>query len=336
MSLKLSVLDLTPISEGSSSAETLRHSLELAQRVDALGYKRYWFSEHHNTDMLASASPEILVGHIAQQTQHLRVGTGGIMLPNHQPLKVAETFRLLNTLYPERIDLGLGRAPGTDLQTAFALRGHSPAQGEDFPQQLQQLWHYLHDNTGPIQAIPLDAPAPAVWLLGSSTFSAQLAARLGLPFAFAHHIQPEPAAQALALYQAQFQPSAVCATPQNMLAVSVICAETDEEASVLAQSADLMWLRFRSRQGRPGPLPSLATAQSQVYSDAERQVIAFNRQRMFVGSPERLQQELGALANAWGVQELMVSTLVYDPQARQRSYELLAEAFSGQKTVSDA
>lgn len=335
MNLKLSVLDLTPIAEGSSSAETLQQSCALAQQVDRLGYVRYWFSEHHNTNMLASASPEILVGHIAQQTRSLRVGTGGIMLPNHQPLKVAETFRLLSTLYPERIDLGLGRAPGTDLQTAYALRG-TLTQGDDFPQQLQQLWHYLHENTGPIQAIPLDAPATAVWLLGSSNFSAQLAARLGLPFAFAHHIQPEPAQQALALYQAQFQPSSVCAHPQNMLAVSVICAETDEEASALAQSADLMWLRFRSQQGRPGPLPSLATAQSQVYSDAERQIIAFNRQRMFVGSPERLRSELGDLAKAWGVQELMVSTLVHDPQARQRSYALLAAAFSDQKTASDA
>lgn len=326
--LNLSILDLTPISEGFSSAETLQQTLSLAQQADMLGYQRYWLSEHHNTDMLASASPEILAGQIAAVTQHIKVGTGGIMLPNHTPLKVAENFRLLNTLFPGRIDLGLGRAPGTDLRTAFELRGAGAnLHAEDFPQQLSKLLGYLYENAGPIQAIPLGTSAPDVWLLGSSTFSAKLAADRGLPFVFAHHIQPESAEAALEVYHKRFRASERLSQPQGMVAVSALCADSDEAAHALAKSADLMWLRFRQRNGRPGPLPSLDTANAQVYTEAEQAMIASSRQRMFVGSPERLKQELTDLAERLRVNEIMVNTLVHQPEARQRSYALLAKAF---------
>ena len=323
--LNLSVLDLTPISEGYSSVESLHQSLALAKAVEKWGYQRYWLSEHHNTNMLVSASPEILAGQIAAHTQRIKVGTGGIMLPNHTPLKVAENFRLLSALYPDRIDLGLGRAPGTDLRTAYELRGSGHSHGEDFPQQLTRLLDYLHTNEGPIQAIPLEAKAPDVWLLGSSTFSAQLAAARGLPFAFAHHIQPEPAEAALRLYRENFQPSAYFSAPQAMVAVSAICAESDEAAQDLAQSADLMWLRFRQRQGRPGPIPSLATAKAQMHSAEEKAFMAASRQRMFVGSAETVYHHLSALSKRLGSEEVMVSTIIHEPEARQRSYELLAQ-----------
>lgn len=326
--LKLSILDLTPISEGYSSAETLQQSLSLAKHADTLGYQRYWLSEHHNTNMLASASPEILAGQIAAATQRIKVGTGGIMLPNHTPLKVAENFRLLSALFPHRIDLGLGRAPGTDMRTALELRGTGASlHAEDFPQQLTQLLHYLHENAGPIQAVPLDVHPPDVWLLGSSTFSAQLAAARGLPFVFAHHIQPEPAEAALRLYHAQFQATPLNKNPRSMVAVSVLCAESDEAANNLARSADLMWLRFRQSNGHPGPLPSLRTVEAQKHSEAEQAVMQASRQRMFVGSPERVKAQLTALADQLGVEEIMINTLVHDPEARQQSYTLLAEAF---------
>ena len=278
--------------------------------------------------MLASASPEILAGQIAAVTRRIKVGTGGIMLPNHTPLKVAENFRLLSALFPRRIDLGLGRAPGTDMRTALELRGAGATlHAEDFPQQLTQLLNYLNENTGPIQAVPLDVPAPEVWLLGSSTFSAQLAAARGLPFVFAHHIQPEPAEAALRAYHAQFQPSALNEKPRGMVAVSALCAESDEAADTLARSADLMWLRFRQSNGHPGPLPSLKTVEAQQHSEAERALMQAGRQRMFVGSPERVKAQLTALAERLGVHDMMINTLVHDPEARQQSYALLARAF---------
>lgn len=326
---RLSVLDLTPISEGHTAAETLQHTLELAKQADGWGYTRYWLSEHHNTSMLASASPELLLGQIAAVTQALKVGTGGVMLPNHAALKVAENFRLLEALYPGRIDLGLGRAPGTDLRTALALRRSAELlQVEDFPQQLTELLAYLQDQAvNGIQAIPLGVPAPAVWLLGSSTFSAKLAAERGLPFAFAHHIQPEPAAAALALYREQFQPSALLTQPMALAAVSVLCAPTQAEAEELALSADLTWLRFRQYQGRPGPVPSLATVKAQIFTAAEQAVMQASRQRMRVGSPQQLRQQLEQLAAELGVEELMLTTLVHGQAERLRSYQLLAEAF---------
>lgn len=327
---KLSVLDLTPVSAGSTAAQTLRHSFELAKLTDELGYARYWFSEHHNSSMLASAAPEIMIGQIAQATQRIRVGAGGIMLPNHAPLKVAENFKLLEALFPDRIDLGLGRAPGTDGMTALALRRTRSTEAlmaDDFPEQLTELSNYLAEARSRLQAIPLGVKGPPIWLLGSSGYSAQLAAERGLAFGFAHHIQPEPAIAALSLYHHQFQPSEALPEPKSMIAVSAICAETDEQADVLARSSDLTWLRFRSQGGQAGPIPSVAEASEYPYSAIEREFVKQSRGRLFVGSPATLREQLTALADAAGVQEVMVTSLIHGHQDRLNSYRLLAKAF---------
>ena len=260
----LSVLDISPVPSGSSSSDALRNTLDLAKLTDALGYRRYWLAEHHNTPLIASTSPEVMIGHVADVTQRMRVGSGGIMLPNHAPLKVAETFRVLEALHPGRIDLGLGRAPGTDSLTALALRRSREAvYSDDFPAQLAELLAFFGDDFpanhpyARVKAMPEDAATPEIWLLGSSEFSAQLAASAGLRFAFAHHIQPEPAIRALRFYRDNFQPSRYLSAPESLIAVTVICAETDEQARELAAPAELTMLRFR-QGGRMGKLPSVA------------------------------------------------------------------------------
>lgn len=332
--LPLSVLDLSPVPAGTTPTGALHNTLELAQHTDQLGYDRYWLSEHHNTQMLASASPELLAGQIAARTSRIRVGTGGIMLPNHAPLRIAEAFRLLEALYPKRVDLGLGRAPGTDMLTAMALRGgRENLQGEDFPGQLRDLLALLDDERAPdhplrrLSAIPQGVPAPPVWLLGSSTFSARLAAQLGLGFAFAHHINPVLAQEALGLYHQHFQPSRWRSTPQSMLAVSAICAPSQSEAETLASSSDLTLLRFSQLRGQPGPIPSVAEAQEYPYTAEERAFVRANRSRLLVGDPEQLKAQLDALAAQTGAQELMLTTLIHDQALRLRSYSLLAEVF---------
>src|SRR5271154_196686 len=238
----LSVLDISPVPSGSSSSDALRNTLDLAKLADELGYSRYWLGGHHNTALIASTSPEVMIGHVANVTQRMRVGSGGIMLPNHAPLKVAETFRVLEALHPGRIDLGLGRAPGTDSLTALALRRSRELLGaDDFPARLQDLLQFL-DHGFPqghplerIRAMPDDVPMPDVWLLGSSDFSAELSAQMGLRFAFAHHIQPLPAIGALRTYREHFQPSEYLKQPEALIGVSVVCAETEERAEELAR-----------------------------------------------------------------------------------------------------
>lgn len=337
---RLSVLDLSPVSSGSSSTQALHNTLDLARLADTLGYERYWLAEHHNTALLASSSPEVMIGHVASVTERIRVGSGGIMLPNHTPLKVAETFRLLSALHPGRIDLGLGRAPGTDPLTALALRRSREAMGaDDFPQQLDDLLSFfsgVFPDNHPyrrIKAIPEDAETPEIWLLGSSDFSAIMAAQLGLGFAFAHHINPAPAVRALRLYQERFEPSLYLQEPRALLAASVICADSDEAAEELASSADLTWLRFHQNQRLP--LPSVAEAKAYDYTPFERDFIESNRERLFVGSPQTVREQLGGLAEAAGVEEIMVTTLIHDHQERRHSYELLADVFSRElSTVS--
>ena len=345
--LKLSVLDLSPVSSGQSSANALQNSLDLAQHVDALGYTRYWFAEHHNTALTACSAPEILIGHAASLTQNLRVGSGGVMLPNHAPLKVAETFRTLEALHKGRIDLGLGRAPGTDPLTAYALRRSREAvAADDFSEPLSELRGFLGDrpeegtdreliglNTkvSPqtlfrrIKATPEGVDTPPIYLLGSSDYSARLAAAQGLGFVFAHHINPGPAVEALRLYHAHFAPTNTNPVPQSLVAVSAICADTDAEAETLARSADLVWLRFQ--QGHIAPIPSVDDATNYPYTDTEKEQIQHNRARLFVGSPETLHQQFHELARASGTAEIMVTTLVHDHEKRKRSYELLARAF---------
>jgi luciferase family oxidoreductase group 1 len=330
--IRLSVLDLSPVSSGSSASEALHNTLDLARLADHLGYTRYWLAEHHNTSLIASSSPEVMIGHVASATKRIRVGSGGVMLPNHAPLKVAETFRTLEALHPGRIDLGVGRAPGTDYLTALALRRSREAlTADDFPEQMAELLAFLSGEFPAehpfrrITAIPEGVGMPAIWLLGSSDFSARLAAELGLGFAFAHHINPSPAVHALSLYHERFRPSRYLAAPLSMLASSVICAETDEEANELARSADLTLLRFA--QGRyGGKIPSIAEASAYPYSADEMEVVSANRERLLVGSPSTVREQLLRLAAQTGVDEIMVTTMTHDHRARRRSYELLAES----------
>lgn len=327
--IKLSVLDLSPVSSGSSGRQALLNTLDLARLADRLGYTRYWMAEHHNSPGLASSVPEILIGHVADVTAHIRVGSGGIMLPNHSSLKVAETFRVLEALHPGRIDLGLGRAPGTDMLTAQALR--RPATRDSFPQQLGELLAFLGGGFPeghpyqPIIAIPEDAPSPQLWMLSSSGYGAQVAAELGMGLAFAHHINPDPAVAALRLYQQSFKPSAQFQGPQSILAVAAVCAEDQAEAERLAGSFDLV--RLRIEQGRSGKFPSVEEAAAYPYGAAEQQRIRENRARFFVGTPDLLKTRITALAGEAGVEEVMVLTMAHDHGARLRSYGLLAEAF---------
>jgi luciferase family oxidoreductase group 1 len=331
--IRLSVLDLSPVASGSTSIDALRNTLDLARLADELGYTRYWLAEHHNTPLIASSSPEVMIGHVADVTKRIRVGSGGVMLPNHVPLKVAETFRVLEALHPGRIDLGLGRAPGTDQLTAYALRRSRAAlHGDDFPDQLNELLAFLDggfDSEHPfrhVRAMPDDVPIPEIWLLGSSDFSAQLAAMLGLRFAFAHHIQPEPAISSLRLYGKNFKPSPQLAAPESLIGVSALVAETDDRAEELARSHDLTLLRFRT--GKMGRFPSVAEATDYPYTQEDREIMRYNRQRFFAGSPARVRERLTRLANEAGVSEIMVTTMTHEHRDRRRSYELLAEAFS--------
>ncbi len=334
MALPLSVLDLSPIDAGQSSHQALQNTLELARLADRLGYTRYWVAEHHNTPMLASSTPEILIGHIAQVTQQLRVGSGGIMLPNHTPLKVAETFRVLQALHPGRIDLGIGRAPGTDPRTALALRRSKDALGaDDFPEQLDELLAFSGEGTGflaghpfrPVRATPTDVSLPPIWLLGSSDYSALEAARRGMGFAFAHHINPAFAIPAIEGYRANFVPSKQLTEPQVILTTSVICAETDERAEDLATSMALAWVRLRT--GRSAPLAPPEEAKAHVSTYAEQEIMHEYRARQIVGRPEMVHEQLLNLVKKTGADELMLSVIVYGYENRAKAYSLLAEAF---------
>ncbi len=331
-SLSLSALDLSPVPSGSTAGEALANTVDLAVRAERLGTTRYWLAEHHNTAMLASSSPELMIAQVAAATTAMRVGSGGIMLPNHSALKVAETFRTLETLHPGRIDLGIGRAPGTDPLTALALRRSRQALGaDDFGGQLGELLGFLAGESvedhpfAKVTAIPGGTPPPDLWMLSSSGYGAQAAAHLGFGLAFAHHINPEPAVEVLSAYRAGFRPSPERADPSSILAVSAICADTDAEAEELAATADLVLLRFA--QGAPrGPLPSVAGARDHRYGAREEATRLATRSRMFVGGAERVAEAVAALAEAGGAEEVMVTSLVHDHDARAPSYDLLGRA----------
>jgi luciferase family oxidoreductase group 1 len=328
----LSVLDLSVVTTGTPPAQSLRNSIDLAKHADQLGYARYWLAEHHSLASVASPAPEIMIGQIAAATQRIRVGSGGVMLPNHAPLMVAERFRMLEALFPGRIDLGLGRAPGTDQTTMHALRQRFEQRGgDDFIERLIELtlWetrefppnHPYHN----VFAMPNDTVLPPIWLLGSSDYSSQLAAQLGMGFAFAHHFASHDAADAMIHYRAHFKPSRWRENPHAILAIAVIMAETDEEADRMASSADLN--RLLRDRGQYKPLPSIAEAQAYPYTDAERAAIARNRSRMFVGSKPTVMEKIAPLIEASQPDEVMVITATYDHDARKRSYSLLADAF---------
>jgi luciferase family oxidoreductase group 1 len=322
----LSVLDLVPIASGSSASAALANSTALARRADALGYTRYWVAEHHGMPGIGSSSPAVLIAHLAGATSRIRVGSGGVMLPNHQPLVIAEQFGTLDALHPGRIDLGIGRAPGTDPRTARALRrGTDPLGADDFPDQLTELLAYFHGD-GPVLAVPAAGQEPALWLLGSSGYSAQVAGLLGLPFAFAHHFSGENTDAALALYRQTFRPSAVLAQPYAMICAAVLTAETDAEARRLALPSALQFLQLRL--GTPGLVPTPEEAAAYPYSDQER---AFIEQRMagqIIGSPATVREGVRALVERTGVDELMVTTNTHDGADRIRSYELLSGALA--------
>jgi luciferase family oxidoreductase group 1 len=330
--IPLSILDLSVVTTGTPPAAALRNSIDLARHADGLGYVRYWLAEHHNLASVASPSPDIMIGQIAAVTKNIRVGSGGVMLPNHAPLVVAERFKMLEALFPGRIDLGLGRAPGTDGATAHALRSRLDARdGDDFLERLQELmlWETREFPAGHpynnVIAMPDDARLPPIWLLGSSDYSSELAAQLGMGFAFAHHFASFDAADALVHYRARFKTSRWRATPYGILAVAVIVADTDAEAERLASSYDLN--RLRRDQGEYAPLPSVEEALAYPYTERERAHVARNRTRLFSGSPSTIMQRLQPLIESSQADELMVITAVYDHEARKKSYSLLAKAF---------
>ncbi|HEX8244324.1 MAG TPA: LLM class flavin-dependent oxidoreductase [Longimicrobium sp.] len=326
MPLPLSVLDLAPVASGSTPADAFRGMEELARLADRLGFVRYWLAEHHGMPNIASSSPEILIEHVASKTERIRVGSGGIMLPNHAPLRIAEAFHTLETLHPGRIDLGVGRAPGTDPVTSSALR---PFDAEQFPQQLAELVALSRGEFPPghpfhrVRVVPMGVQLPPVWLLGSSGASARMAGELGMGYAFASHFSPAPAAPPLQAYRDAFRPSDAFPRPHAIVAASVICADTDEEAERLATSMQLVWVRLH--RGEFGPFPSPEEAAAYPYTPQDLAVAAGYRRLQVVGAPARVGEQLQALAAKAGADELMIITAVHSHAARLRSYELLAE-----------
>ncbi len=330
--IPLSVLDLSPVTTATPGSAALRNSLDLARLADRLGYTRYWLAEHHNLASIASSAPEVMIGQVAAATSHIRVGSGGVMLVNHAPLMVAERFKVLEALFPGRIDLGLGRAPGTDPVTSYALRRRQDArEGDDFLERFQELMLLERGGFPPdhpfrhVQAMPADVALPPIWLLGSSGYSAELAAAVGMGFAFAHHFSDHDPVSAMQNYRAHFKPSAALPEPRAILAVAAIAADSEAEAEKIAASADLHFVR-RTR-GEFVPLPSPEEAADYPYAPADRQRIARHRERLLVGSADQVKERLLALREAAGADELMITTMVYDHAARRRSYQLLAEVF---------
>ena len=323
MSTPLSILDLAPITEGSDAGRALHNSLDLARHAERWGYHRFWLAEHHGMPGVASAATAVVIGHVAAGTRTIRVGAGGIMLPNHAPLVIAEQFGTLASLYPGRIDLGLGRAPGSDPLTTRALR-RTPGAADTFPQDVMELmsWFRVPEPGQPVQAVPgagLDVP---IWILGSSLFGAELAAALGLPYAFASHFAPAAMTDALALYRSRFRPSDRLERPYTMVGVNVFAADTDPEARRLFTSLQQAFINLR--RGRPGPLPPPDDRLEERLSPADRHLIAEMLSATVVGAPETVRRGLLAFAERTGADELMLTSQIYDHAARLRSFEIVA------------
>jgi luciferase family oxidoreductase group 1 len=322
-----SLLDLSPIPEGKTAANALANTVDLARAAERFGYHRYWLAEHHNMPGIASAATAVVIGHVAGATSTMRIGAGGIMLPNHAPLMVAEQFGTLETLYPDRIDLGLGRAPGTDMATARALRRHMVSE-DNFPQDVLELIDYLGDTTAgtAVRAVPGAGTNVPIWILGSSLYGAQLAAHFGLPYAFASHFAPAMLEQAIEVYRSTFQPSKWLAKPHLMVAAGVCAADTDAEATYLRSSQILAFARLRT--GKPGKLP-LPT--HDLERDIPATVMAQVMQALSCsasGSLASIKQALGGIIAKYQPDELMVTGMIHDPTARIRSFEIAAEALS--------
>ena len=323
---KLSVLDLSPIIQGGDAGQALRCSLDLARHAEALGYQRYWLAEHHNMPGIASAATAVALAFIGAGTERIRIGAGGVMLPNHAPLMVAEQFGTLASLYPGRVDLGLGRAPGTDQATAHALRRHLAGGADTFPQDVVELLHWF-EPAGPgqaVRAVPGAGLDVAVWILGSSTFGAQLAAMLGLPYAFASHFAPAELDRAIAVYRERFQPSERLAKPYVMLGMTVVAADTDAEARRLFSSLQQSFVALRT--GMPGPLPPPVDDMDSRLDASAKAMLAQALSCAAVGSPATVKSGLEAFIARTGADELMITSSIFDHAARRRSFEITAEA----------
>ena len=325
--VKLSVLDQSPVKSGLDAYSAIHETLQLATLCDNLGYHRYWVAEHHASDALAGCSPEVLLGRLGAETNDIRLGSGGIMLPHYSPYKVAENFRMLETMYPSRIDLGIGRAPGTDPFTAAAIRYGSTVGPEHFPNMVLDLQALLND-TEPVtpglenaQAYPKVDTPPELWMLGSSSDSSSLAAVAGLPYNFAHFINPMIGPEIFENYRENFKAGPNCDAPHSVLTVFTICAETEKEALELSKSRDLWFIRLL--RGSPGPFPSVQEASDYPYSSRELQVIEENRKKRAIGTPEQVCEKLESYANDFELDELMILTITHSKSARKKSYELL-------------
>jgi luciferase family oxidoreductase group 1 len=330
VTVPLSVLDLSPIPSGRPASSALHDTIELARATESFGYHRYWLAEHHNIASVASSAPMVMIASVAAATSTIRVGSGGIMLPNHAPLAVAETFRVLEGLHPGRIDLGLGRAPGTDQLTAYALR-RGREGGDDFPQQLAELLAYVdgfpEDHPfRPLKAIPDDVPLPPLWILGSSLYGGQAAAAFGTGFAFAGHFGSADPAEAVAGYRTRFEPSPRLAEPRVILGVAAIAAPTEERAEALARANDLAMVRLM--QNRPGPVPTAEEAAAHPWTDQELALAAQRRRFISVGTPEQVRDDLERRRIEADADELIITTQIHDPAERRLSYELVAKAYT--------
>jgi len=321
----LSVLDLSPITEGSDVSQALRNSLDLARHVEALGYRRFWMAEHHNLPGIASAATAVALAHVAAGTDRIRIGAGGIMLQNHAPLLIAEQFGTLAALHPGRVELGLGRAPGSDQVTARALRRNLLSDADQFPQDVVELMGYFQpaEPGQPVQAVPGAGLQVPIWILGSSTFGAQLAAYLGLPFAFASHFAPAMLLPAIAIYRERFRPSPQLAAPHVMLGVTVVAAETDEEARFLFSS--LQQSSLNNRIGRPGRVPPPVEDFEARLDPYARAILADALGSAVVGGPDTVRRGLDEFISRTGAEELMVTGNIFDHAKRKRSFEIIAE-----------
>lgn len=328
--IRFSVLDLAPVIVGATPADAFRNTVDLAQHAEKWGYHRYWLAEHHNMPGIASSATSIVIGHVAASTSTIRVGSGGIMLPNHAPLIIAEQFGTLESLFPGRIDLGLGRAPGTDQITAHALRRDRRSDGHDFPDQLAELRAYLNPPSDlgsmPVRAFPGEGLDIPIWLLGSSNFSAQLAGQLGLPFAFASHFSPENTLPALNVYRRYFQPSEVLDKPYAMVGLNVVAADTDEEAQRLATSMQQQFLSLI--RNTPGQLKPPVDSMEGLWTEYEKVIVERQLSSSIVGSAKTVKEKLQQFLEETEADEMMIHTQVYDHQARLHSFEIIADITS--------